>query len=163
MSLSMHEVGLENLDAISGVDSLCLFVGEDERPLRGTAGYVDWRLCGGLSRVVQEGFFTGREGEWLLLPSNGRLSMSRIFVVGVGQGSALGTESLAKTLLGAARTLAKARVESVALEVPAAGRVDESTRAAILVNQFLPEFRGRQVAVISEKSMGRLLASQTKG
>ena len=34
MSVTTHELGFESLDALSGVDSLCLFVSEDERPLK---------------------------------------------------------------------------------------------------------------------------------
>ncbi len=59
MSLTTHELGFEVLDGIDGVDSLCLFVSEDERPLKGAAGYVDWRMCGALSQIVSNAFFTG--------------------------------------------------------------------------------------------------------
>ena len=70
--------------ALGGVDALCLFVAEDDRPLPSTAGYVDWRLCGALSRVLKAGFFTGAKDDWLLLPSDGKLAVPRIFVVGLG-------------------------------------------------------------------------------
>ena len=39
-------------------------------PCSGAAGYVDWRLCGGLSRVLQERLLHGRPpAEQLLLPT----------------------------------------------------------------------------------------------
>src|SRR3954452_25120632 len=97
-SVSTHGIGLDSLDELKDVDALCLFVGEDERPLRGVAGYVDWRLCGALSRVIKNGFFVGAAQDWLLLPSNGRIAPARIFVVGVGKRSALTAEGIGKAL-----------------------------------------------------------------
>jgi len=44
-------VCLESLDRLS-VDVLVLGPFEGERPLRGTAGYCDWRLNGRLSRML---------------------------------------------------------------------------------------------------------------
>ena len=35
MKVTAHDIAMETLDALEGIDALCLFVGEDERPLRG--------------------------------------------------------------------------------------------------------------------------------
>src|SRR5260221_14536712 len=43
----------------------------DERPLRGTGGLVDWRLCGRLSRLLAARRVTGALGETPLLPAGG--------------------------------------------------------------------------------------------
>jgi len=59
-------------------------VTRDERPLRGGAGRVDWRLCGLLSELALEGHLTGDLGEAILLPGTGRLSAGRVLVLGVG-------------------------------------------------------------------------------
>ncbi|HEY1333477.1 MAG TPA: peptidase M17, partial [Myxococcaceae bacterium] len=60
MSAAVTTVPL-TLDALDPlpVDTVCLFVSEDERPLGGAAGFVDWRLCGQLSRLLVDGFFKG--------------------------------------------------------------------------------------------------------
>lgn len=163
MNLTTHEIGFASLDGMPGVDSLCLFVAEDERPLRGTAGYVDWRMCGALSRVLRGGFFTGSSGDCLLIPTEGRIAMSRIFAIGIGERQRFGTEALGEVLSNAAGVLTKAQVATVALEIPGAGAVDESTRAASLVKQFLPAFKGGRVAVLSERSVARLLNSSASG
>jgi len=163
MNLTTHEIGLGSLDAMPGVDSLCLFVGEDERPLRGTAGYADWRMCGALSRVLMRGFFSGSSGDCLLIPTEGRIAMSRIFAMGIGERQRFGSEALSQALSHAGRVLSKAQVTTVALEIPGAGAVDESGRAAALVEQFLPAFTGGRVAVLSEKGVARLLAGSAKG
>lgn len=88
-------LALETLDALPTPDLLA-FVGEEERPLRGLAGLVDWRLCGGLTRVLVAGHFNGSPGESLLTVAGGRLPSERIFLVGVG-----GTRDLARGEPGA--------------------------------------------------------------
>jgi|SRR5579871_1791190 len=55
----------------------------DERPLRGTAGLVDWRLCGRLSRLLATGRVTGARGETTLLPTP-RLAFGKLVLFGLG-------------------------------------------------------------------------------
>jgi hypothetical protein len=43
-----------------------LFVAEDERPLQGPGGVLDWRLSAGLSRWMRQSELTGAAGEQLL-------------------------------------------------------------------------------------------------
>ncbi len=157
MSLSTHEIGFASLDDLLGVDTLCLFVAEDERPLKGTAGYVDWRMCGALSRVLLDRFFIGSPGDCLLIPSDGKIAMSRIFAVGIGNIEGFGLDSLIRTMGDAGRMLSRAQVRTVALEIPGNGKVEEAMRAAALVNQFVPQFSGAHVAVLSDKGVARLL------
>ena len=59
---------------------------EIERPLRGDAGRVDWRLCGLLSRLVGGGAFTGEPGQAALLPSRGAMRAPRVLAIGLGPG-----------------------------------------------------------------------------
>ncbi len=162
MNLSVHDIGLEALDGLKGVDTLCLFVGEDERPLRGVAGFIDWRLCGALSRVLQAKFFTGTPGDQLLFPTEGRLPMDRIFVVGTGKGSALAGEGLGKVLASAATMLNRAKAESVALEVPGQAVVDDAARAKALDKAFLVALSARRVAVLADKGLRPLVPGAGK-
>jgi hypothetical protein len=157
VSVTTYDIGLEGLDALAGVDSLCLFVAEDDRPLPGTAGYVDWRLCGALSRVLKQGFFTGVKGDWLLLPSDGRMPFPRIFVVGLGARKRLDAGSLGQVLANAAQVLDKAKVESVALEIPGGAGLDEAAQAQALQQHFLPVFKAKRVTVLADKSLAKLL------
>ncbi|RKI65933.1 peptidase M17 [Corallococcus sp. AB049A] len=154
------DVGLEGLDALSGVDALCLFVAEDDRPLPSSAGYVDWRLCGALSRVLQGGFFTGVKDDWLLLPSDGKLTVPRIFVVGLGSRKRLDAAALGEALAGAAKVLSRAKVESVALEVPQGSSLSDSSRAEAYQRQFLPAFKGGRVSLLADKGLVGSLSSR---
>lgn len=152
-----HDIGLEGLDSLGGVDALCLFVAEDDRPLPSSAGYVDWRLCGALSRVLKNGFFTGAKDDWLLLPSDGKLPVPRIFVVGLGSRRALSTGALSEALASAGRVLSRAKVDSVALEVPGGPGTEDPARADAFQKGFLPAFKGGRVALLADKGLVRLL------
>ena len=155
--VSAHELGFEPLDSLPGLDSLCVFVGEDDRPLRGAAGFLDWRLCGSLSRVLVSGFFVGAPGDALLLPTLGRIAIPRVFAIGLGASQSLTEASLQSALQTAAGVLAKARVEAVALELPGAGVLPDAARAKALKSSFLPAFTGARVAVLGEKGLGKAL------
>lgn len=157
MSLTTNDIGLEGLDALAGVDALCLFVAEDDRPLPGTAGFVDWRLSGALSRVLKQKFFTGTRQDWLLVPSDGRLPITRIFVVGLGVRKELDAGTLGQALANAAQVLGKAQVESVALEIPGGGRLDEADQAQAFQQHFLSAFKSKRVTVLADKGLAKLL------
>jgi hypothetical protein len=57
----------------------------DERPLRGGAARVDWRLCGGLSRRIVDGDLAGARGEALLIGCGRALRSPRLLLVGLGE------------------------------------------------------------------------------
>lgn len=58
---------------------------EDERPLRGSSGWVDWRLNGRLSHLIKGRRLTGQWGEVTLIPSQGRLMSKMILLFGLGK------------------------------------------------------------------------------
>jgi hypothetical protein len=162
VSLTTHDITLESLDAITGVEAICLFVAAGDRPLRGLAGFLDWRMCGALSRLLLKDFFTGGEEDVLLVTTNGRIPVARAFVLGTGTQKPT-AESVGALLKRAAHTMRKAGIESVAVEVPGGGQVEDAVRATALQNHFLPIFATGSVAVLGEKSFCRYLASTAKG
>jgi hypothetical protein len=60
----------------------CLF--EDERPVQGIAGLIDWRLVARLSRHLETGALTGARGETAILPGKPRLPFEKIVLFGLG-------------------------------------------------------------------------------
>ena len=116
MELSYYPLTMEALDQ-ADAEALCLFVSEEERPLTGLAGLVDWRLSGRLSRMIRAGLVIGADGEALLTPPGMRLSFKKLFLFGLG--SARSDEELAAKLSDALRRLAKAGVKDAALQLPA--------------------------------------------
>ena len=110
--MNAQSASLDALDGLRGVDTLCLLVASDDRPLSGLPGFVDWRLCGALSRQLKEHFFEGRVGEHLLIPGAPRVVPARIFVLGAGPLAEAQGDALLST---AAQVLRRAQVASVAV------------------------------------------------
>lgn len=80
---------LEGVDDGSGgprrrVDLAVLPFFEDERPLQGLSGLVDWRTGGSLSALLRSGFCTGAAGEAVLWPGRRTLPMERLVLLGLG-------------------------------------------------------------------------------
>ena len=140
--------GLDALDAMTGIEAVCCFVVEDERPLSGAAGFLDWRLCGGLSRILGSGFFVGAPGDKLLVPTDSRVPAKKIFAVGLGRSSAVTALGLEHALTQAAAMLSKAKVDSVALAFPALPKPVAQSRDELVDRAFAPHFSGA-VAVFS--------------
>ncbi len=92
-SIELIASDLTTLDAQRD-DLLVLGILEDERPLTGLAGLVDWRLCGALSRWIVSGFATGSWGESVLYPSSHRLGQRATLVLGLGTRPQLRTDRI---------------------------------------------------------------------
>jgi hypothetical protein len=58
---------------------------QDERPLKGTSGLIDWRLNGTLSHLLKERKMTGEWQESTLIPSYGRVIPPLILLLGLGK------------------------------------------------------------------------------
>jgi hypothetical protein len=74
---------LRKLD-LAGTEVLVCAFTEGERPPKGVAGLVDWRLVGRVSRLVVDGFVSGALGEVLLVPGRPKLPFDKILLFGIG-------------------------------------------------------------------------------
>ncbi|HJO23012.1 MAG: M17 family peptidase N-terminal domain-containing protein [Myxococcota bacterium] len=98
----------------SRADVVAVPIFAGERPLRGTAGRLDWRLCGKLSALVAEERLTGRQGDAVLIATAGGLRARLLLVLGAGARSdfdgrafeALGRDAARRAVLLHAATLA---------------------------------------------------------
>jgi len=154
--LSFADAGLAMLDALTGVEAACLFVFEDERPLRGLAGYLDWRLCGGLSRILTEGRFVGAKGDSLLFPVAGRSGLAKVFCFGAGRRKGHGREAFAATVARACEAMSKAGVKSFATYLPPMEGAAEAERAKAFLAEGAARFKGERVVLFGD---GRALCS----
>lgn len=73
---------LDELEATAELLVVTAFA--DERPLKGLAGIVDWRLRGKLSRQLQAGFVDAAWQQRLLCPTGGLLPHERVLLLGLG-------------------------------------------------------------------------------
>jgi hypothetical protein len=90
----------------------------DERPLKGSSGWVDWRLNGMLSHFVMEKRLIGDWKETTLIPSQGRVAPRMILLVGLGplkEYSYLRLRELSPYLL---ETLRKLNTSHICLSLP---------------------------------------------
>lgn len=137
-------------------EDLVAFVREDERPLRGLAGLLDWRLCGFLTRNVRNGVFRGAKGEPLLTVSHGRVGPSRLFLFGLGDAEG----EAAEAQIGAAlQAVARAGGKDLALAPP----LEDKRATAVVargVARLAHEAGIRRLALLSEdpRAMDKALA-----
>lgn len=117
MELGFAAPELDTLDR-AGSEVLALAWFEDERPPRGVAGLVDWRLGARLSRVLASGFASGALGEVLLVPGKPGVPFDKILLFGAGPVSSFDEsvfDALAHQLLRAAEGL---RTRTLVTELP---------------------------------------------
>jgi hypothetical protein len=117
VSLRTVALDLATLDTLV-VEAYCVFVAEDERPLWGLAGLLDWRMTGALSRLCEQGLLAGDVAESLLTTTNGAVPGPRVFAFGLGPQRALSAASFAPIAKRAGEAVARAAVASVAVGLP---------------------------------------------
>jgi hypothetical protein len=115
-------LSLESLDRLTA-ETLVLFPPSDERPLKGAAGFCDWRLCGRLSRLVENGWYGARRHEMLLMDSAGRLPVRIILVMGLGPLSTLDLTAMRRTASRLSEALRRGGWRSFAGEIPPLAQV----------------------------------------
>lgn len=136
MNFTRMRPSLKSIDELRDYEAICGFTTFEDRPLSGALGFVDWRLGGFISKNITEYFFSAGEAEHLLLPSHGRLPVSRIFVFGLGSVNDLDAERFEDLAFQAFDVLARAGVTSGAVSVPTFPRplsayADESIEACL--------------------------------
>jgi len=103
----------------AAADALVLTFFADERPLRGAAGLVDWRLCGRLSRLIKNGRLDGTANEVTLVPPAGaRLPFPRIFVFGLGSSEGFDESRFKSTVARIRDVLHRAGISRYAIQPP---------------------------------------------
>jgi len=110
-------------------------VWRDERPLRGVAGLLDWRLAGRLSALARSGFLLGDLGEVLLVPGRPKLPFEKVLVFGLGMKAAFDDGVALRTLERLKSALEGLKVKRAVVELPgrASGALDASHAAELLL------------------------------
>jgi hypothetical protein len=110
--LSTDEVDIQECEIlVSG-----LF--EDERPLQGATGWIDWRLNGKLSHFLLERRLTGAWKETTLIPSEGRVIPRMILILGLGRVREYSYLRLRQLSPYLTETLRKMQTSSICLCLP---------------------------------------------
>lgn len=83
-SYQLVDPHLAHLDDATG-DALVVYFFEDERPLKGLAGLIDWRLNGKLTSFLLEKRMDGHFRECTLYPVRSRLNFKMLLLIGLGE------------------------------------------------------------------------------
>jgi hypothetical protein len=115
---------------------------QDERPLKGTSGLIDWRLNGMLSHLLKEGRMTGEWQETTLIPSHGRVIPSLILLLGLGKVRDYSTLRLRDLFPRLFQTLRNLKSSKVCLSFPSNERykVDCGKSAEVLLEGMADRF-----------------------
>jgi hypothetical protein len=100
---------------------------EDERPLGGLAGLLDWRMAGKLSKLARDGFIEGRLEEVLFVPGRPRLGFDKVIVFGLGPREGFGDAAFRAAVKRLVTTLEGLQVRRAIVELP--GRGDDAVTA----------------------------------
>lgn len=112
---------LRRLDEVSAeVVVACIF--EDERPFRGLAGLMDWRLSGRLSRLARSSFVRGAMGEAMIVPARPRLPFDKLLLMGAGARGSFDPSTFHAVLERILDALAGLQAKKALIELP--GRSD---------------------------------------
>jgi hypothetical protein len=93
----------------------------DERPLRGSSGWIDWRFNGKLSRFLMEKKLSGDWKETTLFPSQGRVMPRMILLLGLGEVKEYGYLRLREIPFHLLEILKKLDAFNVCLSLPYEG------------------------------------------
>ncbi len=107
----------DNLDELQ-TELVVLPFFSDERPLRGAAGLIDWRLCGALSRKLMAGYIDGKFGEKALVTAPSKMKSEGLLLVGLGSSIDFDENVAKRASALIAGALREAKVSTAALVLP---------------------------------------------
>jgi hypothetical protein len=108
---------LRRLDEAS-VELCACTIWSDERPMRGFADLLDWRLGGRISALLKSDFVRGDLGETLLVPGKPHLPFEKVLVLGLGARGGFGESEFRAAVMRLAQTFEGLRVRRAVLELP---------------------------------------------
>ena len=131
MTVAFLPLELRSLDKLRA-DVLVLSLFEDERPLRGVGGLVDWRTAGMLSRFLTRGYVTGKTGEIVLFPPGPKTGVPTGLCLGLGEAARFDQRRYESVVEEAAVHLRKMKGKRVALALPGAQLASRGPSGALV-------------------------------
>lgn len=155
---------LESLDGLQAEVVVLPFF-SDERPLRGAAGLIDWRLCGTLSRKLMAGYLEGHFGEKGMIAGPDKLRAEGVLLIGLGPTSSFDGSTAKRACELIADTLRESKVTTAAVALP--GRNLELVGALQAMQLWLAASREdetlEELSVIERSEEHRALGSLVDG
>jgi hypothetical protein len=134
MELRFVPPELRRLDETSA-ELIACSMWRDERPMRGLAGLLDWRLAGRLSKLARESFLVGELGEILCIPGRPRLPFDKILVMGLGTRATFDDNAFRGVVQQLLRSLEGLHIRRAVVELPgrAEGLIDPERATEIVL------------------------------
>lgn len=134
MDLNFVAPDLRKLDETSA-ELLACAIWRDERPMRGLAGLLDWRLAGRLSRLQSNDYLLGDLGEVLCIPGRPRLPFDKVLIFGLGPRSNFSDRTFRGVVKHLLSTLEGLHVRRAVVELPgrAEGAIAAESAASMLL------------------------------
>ena len=117
VELAWVERDLRAVDRLTG-DAAVGSIFDDERPPRGLAGLIDWRMSGRVSTLCQRSFVSGKAGELFLTPGRPRLPFEKVLIVGLGPRARFEASTYRLVLDRVLRALADLQVRRATIDLP---------------------------------------------
>jgi cytosol aminopeptidase family protein len=115
--LQFIPVELASLDSLS-VEAIVLAPFDDEKPLKGAAGFCDWRLNGRISELLISGWYTAKSREVLMLDTCRRIGPERVVLFGQGRRVTMDIIVFKRNVKRIIEALKKAKLTNFAIELP---------------------------------------------
>lgn len=143
----------DSLDDVNNELALVLAY-QDVRPLKGQAGLLDWRLNGYLSELILENRFQGELGEALLMPSQHRVGVSEILILGLGEARRVENQNLPNYVALILEKLLKKKNTSFCLSLSdlAGSMFEWRNTVRLFVSMLSGKDEGYQIALLEPES-----------
>jgi hypothetical protein len=140
---------------------------ELEAPVAGSAGRVDWRLCGALSRLALQGDLRGARGEATLVPSGGGIAAPLVLILGLGPRAGFDRDALERFAVESLDRSRRLRARSIALGWPTRLGIPPAEQVDALLGGFAaaphPAALPEGVRVVATASEAAALAEALRG
>ncbi len=123
---------------IAGAELLIAPWCASDRPPRGAAGRVDWRMCGLVSQLIRDERLTGERDEKLLIATHGRLRAPRVLLLGMGDRTAIDPERATDAGILGLRSAMELGVSQIALSSDVFGGLPADRMLPNLVRALAP-------------------------
>jgi hypothetical protein len=122
-------------DKMEGEVVVALFF-DDDRPLKGAAALLDWRLNGQLTQQLLSRTVTGASRDSLLIQNNGKLDSEWVLFVGGGQRKKLAVAVYSKLLSKLFKICRQAGFSRIAICLDADGSISEKELTSLVGEAF---------------------------
>jgi len=135
MELRFVTPDLRRLDEV-GAEVLACGVFSDVLPPHGTAGLLDFRLAGLVSRLLEDGFLTAQRGEVMMIPLRPKLPFDKALLFGLGERSSFDDGAFRDVTAHLLRAMQELCARSAVVELPGrfGAAIDPQRAADILLD-----------------------------